>query len=421
MSETTRSASDQRLVDQAKELRLQGMTIPQVAKAVDRSPSWVSKVVGPMTAPKPKFTKAQMEAIKEDYLGGMSYPGLAEKYDRSLFAITGLLKDMGIQGQGGKTVVASAKKEDVIARWKRGELISEIHKATGVAKSAISNWTYGIEGGAGVREKLDKAEAVRLYTEADMPVEYIAKKLRRGSTTISNWLKSEGVEILPSMSRRTSEQQRMYGKKGAEVRHNQAVEIRRTCGRDGCDETFVLRHRNEDRKYCSRACFNKARTDETKRAIFTCEACGRQFEHWASQANRRYCSMDCRLANIGKTAKRYRIGEEQIDSSWEALVIGLLQVLKISYKRDIRDEVVEWSVGHKYAPDFKLGDGLYIEVKGLERETDRAKWRAWREKRGELVVIDSTNFQEVMSAGATGRATLLATLHAMASEQGNTH
>ena len=54
MSETTRSASDQRLVDQAKELRLQGMTIPQVAKAVDRSPSWVSKVVGPMTAPKPK-------------------------------------------------------------------------------------------------------------------------------------------------------------------------------------------------------------------------------------------------------------------------------------------------------------------------------------------------------------------------------
>ena len=142
------------------------------------------------------------------------------------------------------------------------------------------------------------------------------------------------------------------------------MEIRRTCGRDGCDETFVLRHRNEDRKYCSRACFNKARTDETKRAIFTCEACGRQFEHWASQANRRYCSMDCRLANIGKTAKRYRIGEEQIDSSWEALVIGLLQVLKISYKRDIRDEVVEWSVGCLLYTSDAADDLLCVDLGG---------------------------------------------------------
>lgn len=76
-----------------------------------------------------------------------------------------------------------------------------------------------------------------------------------------------------------------------------------------------------------------------------------------------------------------------MDSTWEGLFWCLCKFLKIPVERTDRAEAIEWAPGQHYAPDFKIGR-FYVEVKGLEDEDDPAKWDAWNNQTGRLLILD---------------------------------
>lgn len=79
-----------------------------------------------------------------------------------------------------------------------------------------------------------------------------------------------------------------------------------------------------------------------------------------------------------------------LDSGWEALFWGVCSFLKASVERFDRSDALEWRPDHFYGPDFVVlvdGTPLAVEIKAQEDGEDAARWDAWRQVRGVLVVI----------------------------------
>lgn len=89
-----------------------------------------------------------------------------------------------------------------------------------------------------------------------------------------------------------------------------------------------------------------------------------------------------------------------LHGEWEREVAQFLNRNQIHWTNDIPGFPYSWkSSTHQYFPDFYLPDqDLYIEVKGYERERDRAKWSAFPEtllliRRGEIRQIRDGTYE----------------------------
>lgn len=83
-----------------------------------------------------------------------------------------------------------------------------------------------------------------------------------------------------------------------------------------------------------------------------------------------------------------------LDSSYEAMVWGMLRLAKIPVERFDRQHGVAWREGGWYAPDLWLPDHeVAIECKGYEDPDDPARWDAYRSTGVRLVVLDRTTLR----------------------------
>ncbi|MFB1066484.1 hypothetical protein [Natrinema sp. H-ect4] len=87
-------------------------------------------------------------------------------------------------------------------------------------------------------------------------------------------------------------------KKGLRIHHSKAhgESIRNTTTCDHCGGEFES-PRNAPGKYCSRKCMGLARRN---RVTLECETCGTELEVPKSEADRRFCSQDCRAEGLSK-------------------------------------------------------------------------------------------------------------------------
>lgn len=83
-----------------------------------------------------------------------------------------------------------------------------------------------------------------------------------------------------------------------------------------------------------------------------------------------------------------------LNGKWELIVAKWLSGCKISWTNKIQQEIYyEWQgKQHRYFPDFYLPEkNLYIEVKGYERDRDRAKWKVVPN----LLVLKAKEIQQI--------------------------
>lgn len=83
-----------------------------------------------------------------------------------------------------------------------------------------------------------------------------------------------------------------------------------------------------------------------------------------------------------------------LNGKWELIVAKWLSDCKVSWTNKIQQEIYyEWQgKQHRYFPDFYLPEkNLYIEVKGYERDRDRAKWKAVPN----LLVLKAKEIQQI--------------------------
>lgn len=70
-----------------------------------------------------------------------------------------------------------------------------------------------------------------------------------------------------------------------------------------CNTPFqVNRHTNSNKKFCTKNCANKSRTNSSKKSLFTCRWCNKEFEDWTYR-NRAFCSSQCRSEYGAKQPK----------------------------------------------------------------------------------------------------------------------
>ena len=82
----------------------------------------------------------------------------------------------------------------------------------------------------------------------------------------------------------------------------------------------------------------------------------------------------------------------KLKGSWEVLVAQWLDAHKIKWEHETLGFKYEWNGTRTYYPDFYLSErNLFLEVKGYERERDRAKWLAVPN----LVVFKLKEIQEI--------------------------
>lgn len=125
--------------------------------------------------------------------------------------------------------------------------------------------------------------------------------------------------------------------------------------------------------------------DPSSKEIRTCK-CGVQFEVY-KHGNRKFCSKACSTqhkdySNCGGV----RLGSGRSKSGWyKGIYCGSTYELAwviyhldhgISFERNNEGfDYIFNGVKHKYYPDFKLGSGNYVEVKGYLQKQDLAKWK----------------------------------------------
>lgn len=125
-----------------------------------------------------------------------------------------------------------------------------------------------------------------------------------------------------------------------------------------------------------------------KRVYKICPVCGCEFSLTESRKNRVYCSKKCYLNDTEKNEKFKTGGLRKgsgrgksgwykgiwCDSSWElAWVIYNLEH-NIPFERNWEKFEYEFEgKTHYYLPDFKMEDGLFIEVKGYMDKKNKAK------------------------------------------------
>lgn len=70
-----------------------------------------------------------------------------------------------------------------------------------------------------------------------------------------------------------------------------------------CGKKF--RPSKPDSNFCSHACANKSRTNPSKKSIFICGWCGKEFEEWTYR-NSSFCSNQCRSEFAAKQPKPHK-------------------------------------------------------------------------------------------------------------------
>ena len=79
--------------------------------------------------------------------------------------------------------------------------------------------------------------------------------------------------------------------------------------------------------------------------------------------------------NIAGRVTNIEYNGVKLKGSWELLVAKWLDSYDIKWQHEVKGFSYNWNGTRMYYPDFYLPDlDLYLEVKGYERERDRAKW-----------------------------------------------
>jgi len=99
--------------------------------------------------------------------------------------------------------------------------------------------------------------------------------------------------------------------------------------------------------------------------------------------------------NVVGRVKNIEYNGTILKGSWEVEVAKWLDNNNIKWTNEIKPFEYFWSgSNHLYYPDFYLVDyNVYIEVKGYERERDRAKWSVMNN----LIVIKEKQIKEIKS------------------------
>lgn len=264
---------------------------------------------------------------------------------------------------------------------------------------SVRNWVKSVKGGPTLRAAQEAAESVERYLTGET-IESIAKALGRSVNTVSQWLHEADVEIKSSLERRTPEERRSISAMGG--RANKRPETRKCEWCDGEFSHLEGKKRPSQQMFCSKECSNLGRRDPSRRRMSICRQCGIEFEGWSRQI-RQYCSRECWAKHSPDQHHIYLMEDDTItkfDSSWEGLVWCACKVAKIPIERVDRDEAIEWAPGRWYAPDFKLGDGRYIEVKGVEDDEDEGRWAVWPHP---LIIIGHEAVDQMINLGVLTR------------------
>jgi hypothetical protein len=98
-------------------------------------------------------------------------------------------------------------------------------------------------------------------------------------------------------------------------------------------------------------------------------------------------------SNVSGRVKSYEVGEFTVKGTWELEVAKYLNINDIKWTNIIDPIPYEWNGKvHSYFPDFYLTDfGIYIEVKGYQRDKDLAKW----EVLDNLIIIKQKEINEI--------------------------
>lgn len=90
--------------------------------------------------------------------------------------------------------------------------------------------------------------------------------------------------------------------------------------------------------------------------------------------------------------------DTKLNGKWELLVADFLNKNGINWTNKIKPFEYEWQDKiHLYFPDFYLPDfDKYVEVKGYERERDRAKWKSVKN----LLVLKRKEIKEIQNGNS---------------------
>lgn len=98
------------------------------------------------------------------------------------------------------------------------------------------------------------------------------------------------------------------------------------------------------------------------------------------------------------SSNRGRVKQAEIDGikmhgTWEVLFYQWAKEKELNPQRCLKPFPYEWNGTRNYFPDFYLPTlNVYVEVKGLETERDRAKWAHFPEK---LIVLRKSEIEQI--------------------------
>lgn len=401
----------------------EGRIIADIARDLGQSTGTVWNWLNREGLIRPSAKTLHRDQALVDYQKGDSYEVVAERYGVSEATVRNWVRDAGLKGQGGRKAVYVQKRREAVGLYAQGKRNSEIAEALGLHQSVVSRWLLeeGVnkdEGGAALAAKIDAREAIRLYGNG-ATIEIIAKHLRRGENTVAGWLGEAGVHIQSAIERRTPEQQRAYALLGAAATKAKAAAEERICKH--CKQPYTVKSalkKSSPQKYCTRKCAADARRDPDKKLTTTCETCEEPFETYLHRPAK-FCSRNC--ADQGRRAIQWEFDGNVLDSSWEALFVGLAAMNGLPCTRFDRTGVVTWNGdGNVYGPDFTIaprGQQIAVEIKGAQEDSDRLKWAAYRRTGALLVVLNRALLNELKPLSAAAFADRLLALALTQGEQ----
>jgi hypothetical protein len=103
-------------------------------------------------------------------------------------------------------------------------------------------------------------------------------------------------------------------------------------------------------------------------------------------------------SNQGTRVKKVKYKGIILDSSWEVEFAIWCDNNNIKWERNTKGFHYEWEGDRIYYPDFYLPEmNKYVEVKGYEREKDKAKWKVVKDliiiKRAEIKLIKDNKYK----------------------------
>lgn len=104
-------------------------------------------------------------------------------------------------------------------------------------------------------------------------------------------------------------------------------------------------------------------------------------------------------SNVSGRVKTYEFNGLKFKGTWELIVAESLSELGVQYTNIVQPIEYVWNDStHLYFPDFYLSEfGLYIEVKGYERERDRCKWKAVNN----LIILKRNEIEDIKHLGSS--------------------